>query len=32
MKKLVITFLFCLILFSTAFAWRDNEMEVRVFY
>jgi len=32
MKKLVITFLFCLILISTAFAWRDNEMEVRVFY
>ena len=32
MKKFVIILLFNLILFSTVFAWRDNEMEIRVFY
>ena len=32
MKKLFLILLFCFILFSNVFAWRDNEREVRVFY
>ncbi|MEA2095698.1 MAG: M14 family zinc carboxypeptidase [Candidatus Cloacimonadota bacterium] len=32
MKKLLFTLLFCIILISSVFAWRDNEKEVRVFY
>ena len=32
MKKIIITLLFCLTMVSSVFAWRDNEMQVRVFY
>ncbi len=32
MKKLFFILLLCTILTTTVFAWRDNEMEVRVFY
>ncbi len=32
MKRLFLILLFCVVLISTVFAWRDNEMEVRVFY
>ncbi len=32
MKKLFFTLVFSVVLINTVFAWRDNEMEVRVFY
>jgi len=32
MKRLFFVLLLCVVFASTAFAWRDNEMEVRVFY
>ena len=32
MKRLFLILLFSVVLISTVFAWRDNEMEVRVFY
>jgi len=32
MKRLFLIFLFCFVLISNVFAWRDNEMEIRVFY